>query len=305
MKNKRLKMKKKIRRTKTVYVLEYYATMLVMKCICLVPRSIGLSIGKIIGIYIYLVDRKHRALVIENLKRVYKDKKKSWYQKMAIEHFRNFGMLIFEFFKISQLNEQEIRDILTIEGEENIREALAKGKGVFLMSAHIGNWELVGAGLSLLKLPINVVVKSIRNPYINNIIIRQRSLAGINVIPARGALKKTLYALKKNEIVCFLMDQATSKKDGINVNFFDIPAWTNIGLIVLSLKTGATIIPTFAVREGKNHKVIFQKPFELIRTGNSKVDIRENTIRMNKIIEKIILDYPAQWFWVHNRWKKR
>ena len=298
-------MGKKSRRLKIVYKVEYFICLIVMKFISLIPRSIGLSIGRIIGVLVYLVDRRHRVLVIKNFKRVYRGKNRAWYHKITRDNFRNFGMLLFEFFKISQLTEKEIIGILRLEGEENLREALSNGRGVFLMSAHLGNWELVGAGLSLLRLPINVIVKSIRNPYINKIIIRQRRSAGINVIPAKGALKKILYALKNNEIICFLMDQSSSKKDGINVKFFDIPAWTNIGLIVLALKTGAPVIPTFAIREGNNHKVIFQKPFNLIRTGNNRVDIRENCLRMNKLIEQIILDYPSQWFWVHNRWKKR
>ncbi|MGA1823568.1 MAG: lysophospholipid acyltransferase family protein [bacterium] len=293
------------KRSQFIFKLQYYAALGIMKSIASIPRSIGLAIGQALGIMAYVIDRKHRLLIIHNLKLAFPDKSIVWRRSVARDNFRNFGMLVLEFFQISRLSKDTMQSILQFEGEEYIQSALSKGKGVILLSAHTGNWELAGAGMSLVGLPINVVVKGIRNPYINDIITIQRENAGTKIINRRNGIKGIVKALRNNEIVCFLVDQAALKRNGMRLNFFNHPAWTNIGVIVLALKYNPTIIPTFALRDGTRHRLVFQKPFELIRTDNFKADIRENALRMNKVVEGIIREYPSQWFWMHNRWKQR
>ncbi|MGA1869299.1 MAG: lysophospholipid acyltransferase family protein [bacterium] len=293
------------KKSQLLFKAEYYVVLCIMKCMSITPRSFILSMGKVLGIIVYFIDRKHRLLIINNLKRVFQDKREDWYRSIARQNFCNFGMLSLEFSHISRLTKDTIKDILTFDGKEYIESALSQGKGVILLSAHTGNWELAAAGMSLLDLPFNAVVKRIKNPYVNHIITSQREYAGMKTILHGDGVKKIVKALKNNEIVCFLVDQASSKKNGIPVSFFGYPAWTHIGIIVLALKYNPPIIPAFALREGIKHRLVFQKPFELIRTDTLKKDIEVNTLRMNKLIEGVVREYPSQWFWMHNRWKRR
>ena len=175
-----------------------------------------------------------------------------------------------------------------------------------MLSAHMGNWELMGAALSLWGYPINVIARRIYIPRINGLLLRLRQSAGMRVILREGAssAKDMLRALRKNEVIGMLMDQ-DAHVQGVWVDFFGIPAFTPSGPAAIALKSGARVVSAFMVRDGSGGRIEIRGPYSLVRTGDHERDVLENTRMFTGIIERYVRRYPEQWVWMHDRWKHR
>ncbi|MBI5233654.1 MAG: lysophospholipid acyltransferase family protein, partial [Deltaproteobacteria bacterium] len=132
-----------------------------------------------------------------------------------------------------------------------------------------------------------------------------RTRSGNNVVGKKWAMRGLMQILACNGMLAVLMDQNVTRKEGVFVDFFGIPACTNKGLALLSRKTGAAVLPIFILRDGRTHRIIIEHEVPLLITGDKEADTIENTRRFTKRIEDMIRKYPGQWFWVHRRWKTR
>ena len=218
--------------------------------------------------------------------------------------FENLGQTFVEFMQPGRYGRTYVLDNVQVEGLEHIKEAGNKGKGVLVLAAHIGNWELLGSALREHSGPVTVVYKKAKNPFVTEFIRAARKRRGIDTIPHRNSARKILALLKKNETVGILLDQYATNKDAIKADFFGIPAETNYGLALIALKTGAPVVPAFMVRdESGRYRCVYEKAIELDKGDDLQEDIKEATSRFNEILERAVRRYPEQWFWVHNRWK--
>ena len=136
-------------------------------------------------------------------------------------------------------------------------------------------------------------------------ILDYRSRHGGQPIPKQKSMRRILNALAQKDCVGILLDQTAKLKDGVVVDFFGYPVWTNKGMALLALKTQAPVLPTFLVRNGLDFEVQIGPEIQLVHTGRKEDDIRINTLRYNQALERIIRQYPEQWLWMHRRWKER
>ncbi len=221
--------------------------------------------------------------------------------------FRNFGRLLVEFARLPRLNRGNISQVVVYDGFDHFAESLRRGNGTLFLTAHYGAWELCPFAHALYGHPLKFVVRPIDNPYLDRLVNAYRTSSGNQVIQKKDSLREMLRTLKRNEGVGILIDQNTTRDAGVFVDFFGLPACTTTVLAALALRTGATVIPGVLIWDSarKIHRLRFEPPVEIVRTGDTRADILENTARFNKILEGLVRQHPDQWLWVHRRWKTR
>ena len=202
-----------------------------------------------------------------------------------------------------RLNQNNIETYFEVENKHYIDEALAENKGVVLLTAHLGNWEWLGAFLALSNYPITTVIKRQPNDQHTQILNEYREMVGIEVF-ARGTteLVGAAKALKKGKILAFLADQDAGE-GGAWIKFLGKPASTPLGPAAFSKRLKSPILPVFIVRQqsGK-HKVIVKEALYYENTGNDLQDEYAVTVKMTRVIEDIIIANPSQWLWFQKRW---
>ena len=182
-----------------------------------------------------------------------------------------------------------------------VERALAAGRGLLVATAHLGSWELFGAAMAQ-RVPLHAVVRPLEGG-LNARLVEARERAGLRLIPGRGALSGTVAALRRNEVVAMLVDQAIGGKHALFVPFFGRPAATTPALSMAALRTGAPTLVVVALRKAGRLRFRVEGPFEVESSGDRQVDLWTHTARVTAAIERIVREAPEQWLWLHRRWK--
>jgi KDO2-lipid IV(A) lauroyltransferase len=222
------------------------------------------------------------------------------------QSFRQLGMTLAEACALLFTAPTSVLSRVQVEGMEHLTSAMAQGKGVLILTAHFGNWELLAASHSMTGFPRSVVGRPLDHPFLDRLAVRLRVGSGAEFIDKRRALSEVLSALRRQRMVGIVLDQNASRREGVFVPFFGVPASTSKGLALLALRTGAPVVPVFIHREpGGRHRVIVDPAVPLSPTGDRDRDVVEATAAFTRIIEAKVRQHPEQWFWLHRRWKTR
>ncbi|MEW5807228.1 MAG: lysophospholipid acyltransferase family protein [Acidobacteriota bacterium] len=274
----------------------------------ILPRKVVLFIGTLFGRIIYHLDRKRKRIGMENLKMAFGGSLTPRERKKIIKKvYIQMGRCAFDVFLFPRFTKESIGKTIFYEGLENIQRAYEKKRGVFLFSAHFGNWELVAHMQGHLGFPLMLVTRPLDNPYIERKIAQKyRTLSGNGVIHKKNAVREMLKAIARGLGIAIVIDQNVREKPYVFVDFFGIPAATTPSLSLLALKTGATIIPVFSVpRDDGTYRIIYEKEVEIINTGNREKDVLDIMQTCTKIIERYVREYPHLWMWMHQRWRTK
>ena len=247
---------------------------------------------------------RQRMIALYSLRRAFPEKTDGEILKTARGVYRTLGIVAAEFFDIPKLTSENVREIVETQGLVNCEQALAKGRGVILFSAHFGNWELEAAAIALLVKPAVVIYRPLDSPLLDSLVSLVRSASGNKPLPKENAMRSMLRTLKKNGMLGILIDQNTDWYEGVFVDYFGRPACTTSGIAHLALHSGAPVLPAYLVRlaEGR-YRLVIEPEMEIIDTGERDADVVANTQRFTKVIEDLVRKYPEQWLWVHQRWK--
>jgi KDO2-lipid IV(A) lauroyltransferase len=270
----------------------------------LLPRKICLVLGQIIGRTVYSFDKKHREIALKNLHIAFGEKKTIAEKKrIAQSSFEHFGKALFDIIKFSSLPEEKRETLCSIDGEEYIRNALDRGKGALILTAHYGNWELGISPLSTLG-DFLVIARALDNIRLENELLAIREGFGAKVIYKQHATRPTLRALKENKLVAILIDQNVLHYQAIFVEFFGKLAGTTPALATFHLRTGAPIFPVFCLpTPSGGYHVQVMEGMEFSPSGDHSADVQRITQECTKIIEDQIRDKPEFWLWFHDRWR--
>ncbi len=260
-----------------------------------------------LGRLLFAVDRKHRRVAIDNLTRAFgKEKSRDQIRMIARDVFVNLFRITFETAWSINLPENKFSQHFHIWGRSEFLQAYAKGKGMLLLGAHFGNWEVQMIVAHMMGMPLHVVVRTLDAGFLDRFVEEYRSRFGAVMIPnQRAAMRKIYAALKKGSPVGMLMDQGVDCYDGVFIDFFNRRAATNAGMAVLALKSEAPVLPFFLIRKPNGFHAVLGPELPLIKTGDRTKDIEENTRLYTRVIELYVRKYPEQWFWVHHRWQNR
>lgn len=236
-----------------------------------------------------------------NLELAYPDKTPAEREAIADEVFRSIARLLYAFARFPQINRENVAKWIRYEGLENYLEARKLGRGILVATAHFGNWELSAFAHALMTEPMHVMIRPLDNPAVDRLVEERRQLSGNQLISKRDAARAVLRALHANQAIGILIDQNTSADEGVFVGFFGIPACANTGFAKLAARTGAAVIPGFAVWSESEHRYVLHFYPPVAMTG----DAAEDTQRLHTKLEEVIREHPGQWLWIHRRWKTR
>ena len=195
---------------------------------------------------------------------------------------------------------------LSLDGLHHLRGVMETHGRALVLTAHLGNWELLAVAHRLAGYPLAVVVRPLDSPWLDALAERLRRKSGVGLIAKRGALRPVLRALAAGRMVGILLDQNASRSEGVFVPFFGRPASTSRSLALLALRTGAPVVPIFIRRDpAGGHRVTIRPPLAAPAAGAGEGAVAELTRRCTEAIEAAIREAPDQWLWVHNRWRTR
>jgi Kdo2-lipid IVA lauroyltransferase/acyltransferase len=274
---------------------------LVVWCLAHLPRrALGWLAASLASLAYVLGVRRRVAL--ENLREAFPDKSEAERRRIARGAYRNMALVALESLVAAHLKDRDVEEGLRISNFDALEAACRSGSGVLVATAHFGNWEVLGSVMCRRGFAMSTVVKPLSGAF-NARIIEARQRNGMTLIPARGALKGTLRAVRGGGIVVMLLDQVLPAEHGVFVPFFGRLASTNPALSVAALRTGAPVFVVMGEREQDRLHMSCEGPFPVPRTGDSSADVTAHTAMITAVLERHIRAHPEQWLWMHRRWK--
>lgn len=272
----------------------------------ILPRSICLWNGRLLGRMAYCADKKHRRLALTNLAAAFPTElSKRERNSVARRSFAHFSELFFDLIKLSTMKSEHVRKLIDYSGEEHLQRALGQNRGVLIISAHFGNWEIAPLMISRLA-PLYVVARPLDNRPLERRMIALRERFGARVIYKQQASKHILRALRDRSIVAILIDQNVLREHAVFVDFFGKTAATTPGAAMFHLRTGAPIVPVFAYpTSGHRYRIDIMPALRFASPGGGAPDVTAVTQACTRVIEDKIRRHPHLWLWFHDRWRSR
>jgi KDO2-lipid IV(A) lauroyltransferase len=287
--------------------LEYIVVWILVKLLGALPRSWARALGAGVGSAAFFLLKRLRKVGLRNLELAFPEKSSEGREQVLRELYRNLGWLLAEFCQMPRYTQVNSQAFLRYNGLDHYLQAKAKGKGVLIVTGHLGAWELSSYYHSLMGYPMSMVIRRLDNARVDQLVNRIRCLHRNRVLHKDDFARGLLAAMRQGETVGILMDTNMTPPQGVFVSFFGHPACTASGLARVALKTGAAVLPGFMLWEEREQKYVlhFGPEIEMTATGEDEKDAIENTARFTAAIESYIRRYPSQWLWVHRRWKTR
>ena len=265
-------------------------------------RPAAMRAGEGLGRLAYRAAGRQRRFAERNLRLAYGDLKTPHERnRLTRDVFQHLGKCLVDFLRGPALGPAQMDALVSCCGGEHLRAALDKGKGVILLTAHLGNWELLGRWVSAQGIPLTVVAREPEDPLLGGYLRRMRENAGFAVLSKGESARELLSVLRRGEAIILLPDQNSGD---LFVPFFGVPAGTVAGPASLALHTGAALLPAYCLREADDrYRILFLPPIPVRATGDREADVSGVMAEVNRVLEEVIRRYPDQWLWVHNRWK--
>jgi KDO2-lipid IV(A) lauroyltransferase len=257
-------------------------------------------VGAVLGVVFLLVSPR-RWTVTANLKRVFPARSRRFRFGVAVRCAAHFGRIGFDYIKWGQVPAEVLASMVTCRGLENLEEARARGKGVFMLSAHFGHWEVTAQWLAIHGFPQALVYRPLENPLIEAELATSRTRFGSSLIPKAGAIRGIMKTLSQGGFVDILLDQKADLEHSVIVDFLGIPTPTTPSLAKFVLATGAAVNPVFSYPRGVGYEFTIE-PCILAEPGDTVTTL---TQRYNDALSRAILASPDLWFWFHDRWTPR
>lgn len=286
---------------------EFAVVWVLVRGLGLLPRELARSIGAGIGWIAYLALARLRKVGVRNLQIAFPMMAPEERERILRKLYKNLGWLLAEFCLMAGYTAEEASKFIRYEGLENYLQARERGRGVLVLTGHLGAWELSSFYHSLMGYPMSMVIRRLDNPLVDAFVNRVRCMHGNRVIHKDDFARGLIASMRGGETVGFLMDTNMTPPQGVFVPFFGVLACTASGMARVAAKTGAAVVPGFLLWEEAEKKYVlhFGKELSVENTDDSEQDAVTNTAMFTAVIESYVRQYPDQWLWMHRRWKTR
>jgi len=286
---------------------EYASVWVILKALGVLPRGMARRLAAGAAGILFAVMPKLRKTAEFNLRLAFPEWDEKRRREVTRGMVRNLGWMAAEFARLPKYTDENIDQIVILDGHENFLAGQRRGKGVLYLTGHIGAWELSSFAHALYGFPLQYMARPLDNERVDELVNGYRAMSGNRAIFKNESARALLKILRDSGTVGILADQNTMPEEGVFVDFFGQTACTTTGIARVALHTDAAVVPGYAVWDSTigKYRLRFEKAVELVRTGDTERDIFVNTQKFAKVIEGIVRKYPEQWVWVHARWKTR
>jgi KDO2-lipid IV(A) lauroyltransferase len=267
--------------------------------------SLRAALGGLLGDLLFLALPRRRRLALANLAVAFPERPPAARRRLAREASRHLGLVCAELAALLARPLPATLATIVLEGREHLDRVMTAHGRALVLTAHLGNWELLAAAHRLTPYALAIVVRPLDARWLDALAREARHKTGVELIAKRGALRPVLEALRRGRLVGILLDQNAARRESVFVPFFGRPASTSRALALVALRTGVPILPIFARRDGRRHRVVIGPPIAPPARGASEAAVTTLTARCTAAIEAAIRETPSQWLWVHDRWRTR
>lgn len=287
--------------------LEYCAVRGIIGAIGLLPLRSSIKTGAAFGRLFQSFGGRLNRVGKRNLEIALPDVDERERARILTGCFESLGRQLGAISHLRRFQAADVNRVIEIEGLENYIRAKETGRGVIFFTAHFGGWEASHQAMAVAGFPMSFLVRKTDNPLIENFVDRMRTRFGSRTIDKSVSARATLRLLQAGETLGILADLNTQEREGVFVDFFNVPASTTSGLAKLALRTNAAVLPGFAIWQPAKQKYLLrlEPALEYQKTGDDAGDVLQLTGQVARITENVIREYPEQWLWIHKRWNTR
>lgn len=287
--------------------LEFIPLWLLVGALRILPRSLARIVGGAVGAAAFHLLSRLRKTGIRNLEIAFPAMPPEERESILRSLYRHLGWQLAEFCQMAGYTVERASQFIRYEGLDHYLKARDQGRGVLILTGHLGAWELSSFFHSLRGFPMAMVIRRLDNPLVDRFVNGIRCMHGNRVLHKDDSARSLLRAMHHGETVGILMDTNMTPPQGVFVPYFGTLACTGAGLARVALKTNAAVLAGFLLwnEAEKRYVLHFGPEIELTRTGDHEMDAVTNTARFTAEIERYVREYPDQWLWVHRRWKTR
>jgi Kdo2-lipid IVA lauroyltransferase/acyltransferase len=242
-------------------------------------------------------------LAMRNLAATFPEKSEAERRGIIDECWRHFGREALETIRMQHRPIEEIQSHCQLVNAHLVEEAIARGRGAILISAHYGAWEIAGLAIMALVPNVLTVARPLDNDLLERDLVRIRALTGAEVVDRQRAARPLLKALQRKGAVVMLPDQAVQPREGILVPFLGRPAWTTDAPAKMALRQESAIVFGFCIPGTTGHRLEFEEPIRIDQLHSDEKNAEALTTRINDVISRHIAARPELWLWMHDRWK--
>lgn len=285
----------------------YQTIGLMLTLIGLIPEQRAEKLATAIGHFWYRYDTRHRDVALENLTHAFEHELgPEEIHTLARDNFVHTARMLFELGQSTRWPRYTVKDRFRYYGQHHVMNAHKKGKGVLVVMAHMGNWEFLAPAIVASGLQPSAVYRPLDFAPLDRYSKDMREKFGCRMYPTKHAIEGIFHELGQGNVVGLLIDQNASKRrQGVFIDFFGRKASAHKGIAQLAMTTGVPVLSFFVARENGKFRAEFGPEIPVVNTGDLDTDLVTNTQAFNKVIERVVRRYPAQWLWVHRRWKTR
>jgi KDO2-lipid IV(A) lauroyltransferase len=270
------------------------------------PRGALVPLGEALGGLAWAVDRRHRRIALDNYRAAFPYAGEEDARRLVRRCFGSFGRHLLELAATAPALRAEDMPRFSYEGLEHVEAAYRAGRGVLFFTGHFGGWELMAMAHGRLGYPLGVIARALDNPFLDRALRRLRQSTGNLAIDKRDGLRPMLQQLRAGGGIAILIDQNVSGDERVFVDFLGRPAATTPALALVHLKTGAPLVPVFALPEpGGRYRFVYEPPVAIPAAGDRREDVLRITQACTAVLERRVRERPELWLWMHRRWKTR
>ena len=281
--------------------LRYWAAIGVLAVIRVLPYRVVLNLFRLLAVIAWLVLPYHRRVATIQMRAALGPHD---VRLLTMKVFMNQAEILVDAVRYAYLSDDQLLSRVVVENREFLDEALASGRGLMMITGHIGNWEILSHIPRLLGTRFCVMADQRKDPRLESIVDGIRSRSGATILPPTGKALMLIRELRKGNTIGVVVDGRGDDKDGLTCKIFGMPAPTNPAPAFIALKGNALVLPVAAVKVRGTYHIVFSRPVDAASYGTEE-GVRSLSAFMQGWVESVVRQYPHQWFWLYNRWIKR